>query len=76
MEIVAALRKHTAAVFRVDANCGWTPEQTIANAPERLGKRQSRAEVEQLMRDTKLDGQMKLLGLWSDWESGKRGREK
>src|SRR5947207_13461103 len=34
----------------------------IANAPQRLGKRQSRAEVEQLMHDTKLDGQMKLLG--------------
>ncbi len=34
LEIVRALRKHTSAAFRVDANCGWTAEQTIAFAPE------------------------------------------
>jgi len=34
LEIVRALRKHTQAIFRVDANCGWTAEQTIAYAPE------------------------------------------
>lgn len=28
------LREHTNAVFRVDANCGWTAEQTLAFAPE------------------------------------------
>lgn len=33
IEIVRELRKHTSATFRVDANCGWTAEQTIANAP-------------------------------------------
>jgi L-alanine-DL-glutamate epimerase-like enolase superfamily enzyme len=33
LEIVRELRKHTNATFRVDANCGWTAEQTIANAP-------------------------------------------
>lgn len=32
IEIVTELRKHTNAVFRVDANCGWTAEETIANA--------------------------------------------
>jgi L-Ala-D/L-Glu epimerase / N-acetyl-D-glutamate racemase len=39
LEIVAALRQHTDAIFRVDANCGWTAQQTISNAPEltRLG---------------------------------------
>ena len=30
LEIVRELRKHTTATFRVDANCGWTTEQTIA----------------------------------------------
>lgn len=30
--IVTALRKHTDAVFRIDANCGWTVEETINNA--------------------------------------------
>ena len=29
LEIVRELRKHTKAVFRVDANCGWTMAQTI-----------------------------------------------
>jgi L-alanine-DL-glutamate epimerase-like enolase superfamily enzyme len=32
LEIVRELRKHTDAVFRVDANCGWTADETIANA--------------------------------------------
>jgi L-alanine-DL-glutamate epimerase-like enolase superfamily enzyme len=34
LEIVRELRRHTTATFRVDANCGWTAEQTIRNAPE------------------------------------------
>ena len=29
LEIVKELRKHTKAIFRVDANCGWTMDQTI-----------------------------------------------
>jgi L-Ala-D/L-Glu epimerase len=32
LEIVRALRRHTDAVFRVDANCGWTAETTIRNS--------------------------------------------
>ncbi|MFV8355692.1 dipeptide epimerase [Flavobacterium sp. XS1P32] len=32
--IVTALRKHTTAVFRIDANCGWTVDETITNAIE------------------------------------------
>ncbi len=34
LAIVRELRKHTDAVFRVDANCHWSAEQTIANAPK------------------------------------------
>lgn len=30
--IVTELRKHTDAVFRVDANCAWTVEETLENA--------------------------------------------
>ena len=33
IEIVTELRRHTEAVFRVDANCDWTADQTIAMAP-------------------------------------------
>ena len=32
--IVTELRKHTDAVFRIDANCGWTVKETIQNAIE------------------------------------------
>jgi L-alanine-DL-glutamate epimerase-like enolase superfamily enzyme len=33
LTIVRELRKHSDAIFRVDANCGWTAEQTIEFAP-------------------------------------------
>jgi L-alanine-DL-glutamate epimerase-like enolase superfamily enzyme len=32
--IVRELRKHTDAIFRIDANCGWGVEETINNAVE------------------------------------------
>jgi L-alanine-DL-glutamate epimerase-like enolase superfamily enzyme len=32
IEIVTELRKHTDAIFRIDANCGWGVEETIKNA--------------------------------------------
>ena len=43
--IVRELRRHTDAVFRVDANCGWTADQTIELAPalKKLGRRVHRA---------------------------------
>ena len=31
--IIKALRQHTDAIFRVDANTAWTAEETIKNAP-------------------------------------------
>ncbi len=34
LKIIKELRKHTDAIFRVDANCGWTVEETINNAVE------------------------------------------
>jgi L-Ala-D/L-Glu epimerase len=34
LAIVRELRRHTAAVFRVDANCAWTAEQAVANSRE------------------------------------------
>jgi L-alanine-DL-glutamate epimerase-like enolase superfamily enzyme len=32
IKIVTELRKHTNAIFRIDANCGWGAEETINNA--------------------------------------------
>ncbi len=45
----------------------------LAEAPQPPGKHQSRAEVEALLKATKLDQQMRAFGQWEDWASGKRG---
>jgi hypothetical protein len=45
----------------------------MAESRERPAPRQTRAEVEELLRNTKLDEQMKSAGQWHDWKAGKRG---
>jgi carboxypeptidase Q len=45
----------------------------LAENPERPARRQTRAEVEKLLVDTKLDEQMKAFGQWTDFKAGKRG---
>ena len=47
----------------------------IADRPEPIGPRYSRAQMEMLIKDTGLDQQLKTLGMWADWESGLRGRK-
>jgi len=47
----------------------------IADRTEPVGKRQSRAEVEALVKETGLDKQLKLYKLWNDFQSGARGRQ-
>jgi L-alanine-DL-glutamate epimerase-like enolase superfamily enzyme len=32
IEIVTELRKHTKAIFRIDANCGWSADEAIENS--------------------------------------------
>jgi carboxypeptidase Q len=49
---------------------------SLAENPERPAWRQSREEVEKLLKDTKLDQQMKSFGQWDDFQSGKRGFRK
>ncbi|HEY3349321.1 MAG TPA: M20/M25/M40 family metallo-hydrolase [Thermoanaerobaculia bacterium] len=44
----------------------------LANSDGRA-PRQSKAEVDKLLKDTKLDEQMKAMGQWEDWVAGKRG---
>jgi Peptidase family M28 len=46
----------------------------IAEREAPLGPRQSRAEIESLLKTSGLDKQMKIMGLWPLWESGERGR--
>ncbi|HUC42262.1 MAG TPA: M20/M25/M40 family metallo-hydrolase, partial [Candidatus Micrarchaeaceae archaeon] len=47
----------------------------LADAEVRPGPRQTRAEIQQLLKDTGLDAQMRQMGLWPFWENGSRGRE-
>ncbi|MGA7840674.1 MAG: M20/M25/M40 family metallo-hydrolase [Candidatus Acidiferrales bacterium] len=47
----------------------------LADAEQRIGPRQSRAEIEQLLRDTSLDKDMQEAGFWPLWEKSVRGRE-
>jgi hypothetical protein len=46
---------------------------SFAENPERPARRQTRAEVEKLVIDTKLDEQMKAFGQWDNFKAGKRG---
>jgi carboxypeptidase Q len=47
----------------------------IADRPEPVGNRQSRAEVESMVKETGMDKQLKLYKLWDDFQSGARGRQ-
>lgn len=47
----------------------------IADRPEPIGKRQSRAELEALMKETGLDKELQNLDMWKDFQSGARGRQ-
>jgi carboxypeptidase Q len=64
---LAELRKHVveASVLTIG----------LANAPELPGSRLHHAQIEQTLRETHLADQLKTFGMWSDWESGKRGRK-
>ena len=47
----------------------------IAERAEPLGKRLSRAEIEQQLADTGLDEKMKQQGYWELWQNGVHGRK-
>jgi len=48
----------------------------LANLPEKIGPRFTRAQIEQSMRETHSDEMLKASGLWDAWESGHLGRQK
>jgi carboxypeptidase Q len=48
----------------------------IADRTAPLGKRQSRAEIEELLKRTGLVEKMQQLGYWQPWQNGTRGRQK
>ena len=47
----------------------------LADAEQRVGPRQSRPEIEQLLEETGLDKEMREAGFWPLWEKSVRGRE-
>jgi carboxypeptidase Q len=47
----------------------------LADTPQEIARRQSRPEIEQLLKDTSLGEEMKIEGFWPAWKSGERGRE-
>jgi carboxypeptidase Q len=65
---LAQLKKHVAE--------GAELTFALASTPGPIGKRLNHDEIEQTMRETHLDDQLKTFGMWNDWETGKRGRAK
>jgi len=48
----------------------------LANLPEKIGPRLTHDQIEQTMRETNGVELLKSEGIWDDWVSGKRGRQK
>ncbi|WP_142784631.1 dipeptide epimerase [Changchengzhania lutea] len=59
VNIIRELRKHSNAVFRIDANCAWTAEETIKNAP--LLKELGVEFLEQPLRADDWEGMKKVM---------------
>jgi Zn-dependent M28 family amino/carboxypeptidase len=48
----------------------------LANLPEKIGPRLTHDQIEQTLHETHGDDMLKAAGIWDDWVSGKRGRQK
>ena len=48
----------------------------IADSVDRLGPRQTRAQIDALIQETHLDDQLRKFALWDSWATGRRGRLK
>jgi carboxypeptidase Q len=64
----AQLKKHVAEAAAMAIG--------LANLPEKIGPRLTHDQIEQTMRDTNSVEMLKADGIWDDWVSGKRGRQK
>jgi carboxypeptidase Q len=60
--------KHNEAIAAVTA-------YALADAPERIGHRQSRAEIEQTAKESGLEDELKAFGEWDGFAKGERGRQ-
>jgi carboxypeptidase Q len=64
----AQLKKHVAEAAEFSF--------ALANLPERIGPRFTRAQIDQSIRETNSVEMLKGFGLWDDWQSGHLGRQK
>jgi len=64
----AQLKKHVAEAAALSVG--------LANLPEKIGPRLTHDQIEQTMRDSNSIDQLKADGIWDEWVSGKRGRQK
>jgi len=62
----AQLKKHVAEAAELSF--------ALADAEGRVGPRLNRAQIEQTLHDTHFDEEMKKMGMWDEWATGKRGR--
>lgn len=64
----AQLKKHVAEAAALSFE--------LANLPQKIGPRLTHDEIEQTMRETNSVDMLKADGIWEDWVSGRRGRQK
>src|SRR5580693_3958330 len=62
------LKKHVAEAAQLSV--------ALADLPEKIGPRFTHEQIEQTMDETKSVDMLKANGIWDDWVSGKRGRQK
>ena len=65
---LAQLKKHVAEAAALSF--------ALANLPEKVGPRLTRDQIEQTIHETHSDEMFKQFGIWDEWASGKRGRQK
>jgi hypothetical protein len=64
----AQLKKHVAEAAALSVE--------LADLPQKIGPRLTHDQIEQTMRDTNSVDLLKAFGIWDDWVSGQRGRQK
>jgi carboxypeptidase Q len=60
---------------KINTAIGAVTAWGIADRAEPLGRRFSRAEIEQQLRESGLDEKMKQQGVWEGWQNGTHGRK-
>jgi hypothetical protein len=64
----AQLKKHVAEAAAISVG--------LADLSGKIGPRLSHDQIEQTMRETNSVELLKAFGIWDDWSSGRRGRQK